>query len=123
MSKMLRMSEEQYAGMQKPKQSKYRNHKTDGYDSKKEAKRATELKILLDSGLISDLKEQVPFLLLPSQRRSDGVAERPSKYIADFVYIENGQMVVEDTKGFRTADYILKRKMMLFFHKITIKEI
>lgn len=44
-------------------------------------------------------------------------------YIADFVYHEDGMQVVEDTKGVRTADYIIKRKLMLWVHGIRIKEV
>lgn len=49
--------------------------------------------------------------------------ERAVNYIADFVYQENGQKVVEDTKGFKTKDYILKRKLMLWVHNIRIREV
>ena len=48
---------------------------------------------------------------------------RSCSYVADFVYEQNGETVVEDTKGFRTPDYILKRKMMLFFLGVRIKEV
>ena len=64
----------------------------------------------------------VTFQLLPSQK-GDGRTERPANYVADFVYQENGKTVVEDTKGMKTRDYILKRKIMLFIHGITIKEV
>lgn len=105
--------------------SKYHAEKCNGYDSKKEYYRAQQLKILLNAGLISDLREQVVFLLIPSQTNSEGFKERPVKYIADFVYIDNatGQTIVEDTKGFPTPEYIIKRKLMLMVHGITIKEI
>lgn len=105
--------------------AKYNNEKIGGYDSRKEYYRAQQLKILLKAGVISDLREQVAFILIPSQTNSEGKTERPVKYIADFVYIDNatGQMVVEDTKGFRTPEYIIKRKLMLQVHGITIKEI
>ena len=49
--------------------------------------------------------------------------ERPCTYVADFVYKEGGKTVVEDTKGFRTKDYIIKRKLMLQVHGIRIKEV
>lgn len=51
--------------------------------------------------------------------------ERSVKYIADFVYTDKatGQTVVEDTKGVRTKEYIIKRKLMLYLHGIRIKEI
>lgn len=105
--------------------SKYGNIKTrtsDGilHDSIKEANRWCELKLLEKAGAIQDLQRQVKFELIPKQ---DG--ERAVSYIADFVYTENGEKVVEDTKSpaTRTKEYILKRKMMLYFHGIRIREI
>lgn len=110
----------------KPKR-KYLNKKTevDGivFDSKKEAKRYCELRLLERAGHIDTLTLQPRFTLIPGQRRADGKAERAVVYIADFMYRENGQFVVEDTKGFRTADYIIKRKLMLKEHGITVREI
>lgn len=105
--------------------SKYNNEKIGGYDSRKEYYRAQQLKIMQRAGLISDLHEQVSFLLIPAQRNSAGKMERAVHYIADFVYTDNetGQTVVEDTKGFRTPEYIIKRKLMLQVHGITIKEL
>ena len=107
--------------------SKYHSKKTTingiTYDSKKEARRHGELLLLERAGKISDLETQVKFELLPSQRIDGKVVERPVSYVADFVYKQDGKMIVEDTKGFRTADYILKRKMLLFFHGIRIKEV
>lgn len=93
------------------------------FDSKKEAVRYQELYFMQRAGKISDLQTQVKFELLPSQRIDGKVVERPVAYVADFVYMQDGKKVVEDTKGFRTKDYILKRKMMLYFHGIKIKEI
>lgn len=75
------------------------------FDSKKEAYRYLELKTLQKSGQISDLKLQVPFTLAPAQH-----GEYAVKYIADFTYYENGKLVVEDVKGYRTKEYIVKRK-------------
>ncbi len=108
--------------------SKYRNIKTtvDGYEyaSKKEAKRAQELQFLAYKGLIKRLAAQIKYTLIPSQVRSDGTKERPVVYIADFVYEdEHGNEVVEDCKGMKTDVYILKRKLMLQVHGITIKEV
>lgn len=101
--------------------NKYNAKKTyvDGiaFDSKKEAKRYQELKLLERGGVISDIDCQVKFELLPKQ---DG--ERAVKYIADFVYKENGQVIVEDVKGKKTQVYILKRKLMLERHGIKILE-
>lgn len=93
------------------------------FDSRREAKRYAELVLLLRAGQISNLRRQVPFELLPSQKRNGKVIERPVKYVADFVYIENGQEVVEDAKGLRTKEYILKRKLMLWQYGIQIKEV
>lgn len=119
-------------------QGKYGNKKTvvDGitFDSQKEAKRYKELSLMERAGMISDLQRQVKYVLIPPQREPDTIGkkggihkgkliEREVSYVADFVYQENGQTVVEDTKGFRTKDYLLKRKMMLFFHGIKIREV
>ena len=51
------------------------------------------------------------------------VLERATYYVADFVYEENGKKVVEDTKGVKTKDYILKRKLMLWVHGIRVREV
>ncbi len=103
--------------------SKYKNKKTNGFDSKAENKRAIELRLMEKAGLISDLQFQNEYELLPSQRDESGkVIERPVKYRADFTYIEDGKFVAEDKKGVRTPAYILKRKMLLWFHKIRIRE-
>lgn len=108
---------------------KYNNKKVtiDGikFDSKKEANRYQELKLMQRASIISDLQRQVKYVLIPSQKGDDGrVIERPCTYIADFVYIdENGKTVVEDTKGYRTSDYKIKRKLMLYIHGVKINEI
>lgn len=104
------------------------------FDSKKEAKRHSELLLLEKAGAITELKRQVKFVLIPAQREADTIGkrggihkgktiEKECAYIADFVYKEDGKMVVEDTKGFRTKDYIIKRKLMLYFYGIRIKEV
>ena len=107
--------------------SKYRSRKItrDGmtFDSVKEYKRFCELSLLLKAGTITDLERQVKFVLIPSQRIDGKVVERPCTYIADFSYKENGKLVIEDTKGFKTKDYIIKRKLMLHVHNIRIKEV
>jgi hypothetical protein len=139
---------------------KYGNKKVviDGieFDSKKEARRYRELKLLEKAGEIKDLQMQVKYILIPAQREPDTVGvrggikkgkhiEKECAYVADFVYQEkikstvdfidchdtvvmshtetDWQTVVEDTKGFRTKDYIIKRKLMLYIHGIKIKEI
>lgn len=107
--------------------AKYRNKKVeiDGmtFDSKKEARRYQELLLLERAGAIQDLQTQVKYVLIPSQRIKGRVVERECAYKADFVYTENGKTVVEDTKGFKTKDYIIKRKLMLKEHGIRIREI
>ena len=123
--------------------SKYKSRKTttsDGitFDSKKEAKRWGELNLLLAVGKIEGLERQVKFVLIPAQREPDKVGpkggkikgaliEREVAYIADFVYFENGERVVEDVKGYRDgqayAVFTIKRKLMLYFHGIRVKEV
>ena len=107
--------------------SKYHSRKTtvDGieFDSQKEARRFREPCLLERAGKITELQQQVKFELIPSQRIDGKVVERPCTYVADFVYMENGKKVVEDTKGFKTKDYIIKRKLMLHVHGIRIQEI
>lgn len=105
---------------------KYGNRKVsvNGYkfDSMREAQRYTELLLLQRAGEISDLKLQVPFELVPKQKDSRGRVIREIRYIADFVYTENGKTVVEDAKGYKTKEYELKKKLMKYFHNIEIKE-
>lgn len=107
--------------------SKYGSKKitADGmtFDSRKEYFRWHELSLLERAGVISGLQRQVRFELIPSQKIDGKVVERPVHYVADFVYQEDGQTIVEDTKGFKTKDYILKRKMMLHTHGIRIREV
>lgn len=118
--------------------NKYHNKRVDiggvVFDSVKEARRYQELSILEKLGEISDLRCQVEYELIPAQREPDSIGkrggvikgkviEKKCSYIADFVYIENGKTVVEDVKGFRTPEYKIKRKLMLYRHGIKIKEI
>lgn len=118
------------------------------FDSKKEGHRYSELKLLQRAGKISDLALQKRYELIPAQyetvetgeyfkigakkgqpKTKQVCIEQSVVYIADFVYKENGQTVVEDVKGFRDpssatyAKFVLKRKMMLWIHGIKIKEI
>ena len=95
------------------------------FDSQKEYQRWFELKLLERAGRITDLQRQVKFVLLPSQKDKSGkVIERECSYVADFVYYDLGlgEKVVEDAKGFRTDTFKLKKKMMLWFHGIRVKE-
>ena len=90
--------------------------------------RAAALRLMERAGLISDLREQVPFELIPAQWEMAGgkrrCVERACKYVADFTYVDNetGETVVEDAKGFRTREYVIKRKLMLRVHGIRIRE-
>lgn len=102
------------------KANKYGAKRVGTHASHKEHDRANQLKLWQRAGVISNLREQVPYELIPAQER-----ERACKYIADFVYTDNdtGETIVEDTKGVRTKEYIIKRKLMLYVHGIRIKEV
>lgn len=94
------------------------------FDSQREYRRFCELSLLERAGKITNLQRQVKYVLIPSQKDEKGkVIERECSYIADFVYVENGKLVVEDAKGYKTPEYRLKRKMALYFHGIRIKEV
>lgn len=108
---------------------KYKNKKTivSGikFDSKKEAKRFNELKILEKANEISELRLQVKFELQPSFKKGNKTY-RKIEYIADFTYYDNklNKYIVEDTKGFRTEVYKLKKKLFEYkYPHLTIKEI
>ena len=108
--------------------TKYNNKKitVDGqtFDSKKEANRYKELILLEKAGAIKNLSRQVKFVLIPSQRDESGkVIERECYYKADFKYEEDEKTVVEDVNGFRTKEYIIKRKLMLYQYGIRIREV
>lgn len=104
------------------------------FDSGKEYRRYAELLLLQQAGEITNLRRQVKFVLIPTQREPSQIGprggvkkgrllEHECSYIADFVYTENGKTVVEDTKGMKTKDYIIKRKLMLYVHNIRIREV
>lgn len=96
--------------------SKYKNTKrtVDGitFDSVLEANRYAVLRTRLDADEISDLRLQPRFTLVEGFKDLTGTYIRPVQYIADFSYLIDGKRIVEDTKGVRTSDYILKRKLM-----------
>lgn len=102
--------------------TKYGNKKSGGFDSRKEAARYAELALMERAGLIKNLKKQVKFELLPAQFKNGKCLYRSVSYIADFVYEQNCETVVEDTKGFKTPEYIIKKKLMYYIHGIVIKE-
>ena len=96
------------------------------FDSRMEARRWRELRLLQRAGEIDGLQRQVKYVLIPAQRDESGhVIERPVSYIADFVYHDarTCEQVVEDVKGARTKEYIIKRKLMMWVHGIRIKEV
>ena len=108
------------------------------FDSKHEYQRWNELLVLEKAGKINGLMRQVKFELIPAQvetyeRRSEKTGrvlqdgrrciEQAVNYVADFVYWQDEKMVVEDAKGVRTPDYIIKRKLMLYIHGIRIREV
>lgn len=103
--------------------SKYHARKTvvDGitFDSRREAKRYGELKLLERAGAIKGLRRQVRYELIPAFD-AGGKHYRPTSYVADFVYtdVKSGKEIVEDVKGVRTDVYRLKSKM--FAHKFGV---
>jgi hypothetical protein len=129
--------------------SKYGNRKytLDGieFDSKKEAARWAELRILEKAGKIEDLRRQVKFVLIPAQYedstdvyqrgankgkpKKGKLIEHEAAYIADFVYRdkETDRTVVEDVKGCKISKaydiFVIKRKLMLERYKIRIREV
>lgn len=113
-------------------QTKYRNQRiiVDGelFDSKKEALRWRQLKSLEKIKAISDLQRQVKYTLIPAQKDEAGkTIEHKCSYIADFVYKQNGQTIVEDVKGYRKGTaydvFTIKRKLMLEKYGIRVKEV
>ena len=115
-----------WATLKKQKQSKYHAEKTiiDGerFDSKREAERWQELRLMEKAGEISNLRRQVKYELIPAFKKPGERTERSVSYIADFVYTENGETIVEDSKGFKTDAYRIKRKLMIERYGIWIRE-
>jgi hypothetical protein len=120
--------------------SKYKNKKVevDGivFDSIREANRYSELLLFERAGVITGLQRQVKYVLIPAQYEADYILkngkvkrgkciERECSYMADFVYLdkEQGEWIAEDVKGFKTKEYIIKRKLMLWVHGIRIIEV
>lgn len=108
--------------------TKYHSRKVtlDGieFDSHREARRYRDLSLLQRAGEISDLRTQVKYTLVPAQKKPSGGTERAVTYTADFVYRDKaGREIVEDAKGVRTQQYIIRRKLMLFVHGIEVREV
>lgn len=125
-----KLQEEQH---QPPKGSKYGNVKTQrivnqdviSFDSQKEARRYDELMLELKTGLIRDLRLQPQFTLQESYKTCEGKRVRSIRYVADFSYIRSGSLVVEDVKSTatKTAQYQMKRKMMMERFGIEVQEV
>lgn len=119
--------------------SKYRAEKIEyngiKFASKKEWRRYVVLKEMEDKREIQNLRLQVPYELIPAVYKDEEkqlktkvkivkkLVQRAVHYVADFVYDKDGETIVEDTKGMRTAEYKLKKKMMLALKGIQIKEV
>lgn len=107
--------------------SKYHATKTtiDGitFDSRKEAKRYQELKLMERAGAIKDLRRQVRYELIPAFD-VQGKHYRPTSYVADFVYTDckTGNEIVEDVKGMRTDVYRIKAKLFAHRYGVSIRE-
>ena len=111
------------------KPSKYHNKKVKidniTFDSKLEATRYTELKLLERNGIIKDLQLQPSYELIPTFKK-DNKTYKKTSYKADFSYFDNelGKTIIEDTKGFKTDVYTLKKKLFEYQYKdLTIREI
>jgi hypothetical protein len=114
------------------KMSKYGAKRKDGFHSKKESKRYQDLLLMEKLGLVRNLQTQVKFVLIPPGK-GQWRTERECSYFADFVYDESvrregkdplcdWQYIVEDVKGYKTTDYIIKRKLLLHLYGISIRE-
>lgn len=105
---------------------KYNNTKTtvDGirFDSKREATRYSQLKLLERAGLITDLVLQPRFELIPKYE-INGRKIRKTEYVADFQYVENAEIIIEDVKGMKTEVYKIKKKLFEFKYQTEIVEI
>lgn len=114
-----RLSKEIYSKLlnNSMKQNKYKNKKVEyhgiKFDSKKERDYYIVLEMMLKNKQITDLKTQVKFELQPSFKFK-GKTIRSINYIADFTYTKDGQLVIVDTKGYKTEVYKLKKKLMQF---------
>lgn len=106
---------------------KYGNRKTTvgqrTFDSAKEARRYQQLCLAEKAGAIRNLQMQVRRELIPAQYINGRCAERAVTYTSDFEYDTDSGHTVEDVKGMRTKEYVIKRKLMLYIHGIRITEI
>lgn len=112
----------------KKRDKKYNNVVVDTpdgrFDSRAELRRFEYLSMLLKAKEIKNLRRQVRYELIPAQVTPSGKKERPTHYLADFVYeTKEGRTNVEDVKGAVTPEYRLKRKLLLHVHGIEVMEI
>lgn len=129
------MKIDEYKRLSRKGCNKYGAKRVGSHASKKEHYRSATLQMMQRAGAIANLREQVKYELIPAQygkcgkdfkgRTTRALLERACSYIADFVYTDckTGQTIVEDTKGMRTREYVIKRKLMLYMHGIRIKEV
>ena len=103
--------------------NKYGNKKVNGFDSIREMRRFQELQLMGRAGKISGLTTQVPFELIPKQYDDNGkFLFHGITYIADFAYWKDDKFIVEDCKGYKTKEYMMKKKLLYYFRHIKIKE-
>lgn len=89
------------------------------FDSKRESERYSELLFLQAAGEISNLETKTPACVF--QLVVNGV--RIGRFTCDFRYTEKGKPIIEDSKsGVASRDYVLRKKLMLACHGITIRE-
>lgn len=94
------------------------------FDSQKEARHYTKLKLLEQAGKIQNLQLQVPFILAPRVKFEGDTRHKPAvRYVADFVYQQDGKTVVSDVKGMVTPEYRIKKHLMKSVHNIDILEV
>ena len=85
------------------------------FDSKKEAARYRELRLL-------ERAEKIQNLMCQPRYRLEINEVLICHYAGDFSYTEDGQNIVEDCKGMKTQVYKLKAKLMKALHGVTIRE-
>ena len=86
------------------------------HDSQRERQRCWELAHRERLGEIHDLERQVRYRLAVNGRHV-------CTYICDYRYrMADGTLVVEDVKGYRTREYVIKRNLMLAIYNIAIRE-
>jgi hypothetical protein len=116
------------AGTEPAKKAKYNNKKVEWngilFDSRRELDRYLDLLAEVQAGNIGDLMRQVTFVLAPAVHMEGNARKTPAlRYVADFIYVRHGRLVVEDAKGMKTRAYLQKKHLMKTVHGIDIKEV